>query len=213
MSLPTSPIAGALPEIQARFTESSSEIHFMPEDESPIPGTIRIKRHVKAKWDAIGKRFLPLEQSYWEWDKTVLLLINAEDIVDKVVHGHDMLSSWIQDARLLLDLDPTEQIVIIVKGLGKYTAKTRTLANREFTAMARAGLESGSAATAAAVIARPEKEAIERELIELQVQESVFIVHGEDRLDQSDDSGEDGRHGRLGLESLRRCGSPTCTSR
>jgi len=213
MELPTSPIAGALPEIKARFTESLSKIHFMPKDESPMAGVMRIKRHVKARWDTVGKRFLPLDQPFWEWDKTMLLIVDAEEIVDKVIHGKDMLIDWIKDTRLLLNLGPMVQIVIIIRGMGKYTAKTKTLANREFTAMARAGLESGSAAAAAVLTARPEKEAIESELIELQVQESVFIVHGEALHDSTNNSGKDRRHGRLGLEPLRRCGSSTCTLR
>lgn len=180
MALPDSPIAGALPEIRARFTESLSEIHFLADDDSPIPGTIRIKRHVKARWDTELKRFAPLAKPYWEWDKTVLIVIDAEEVVDKMLHGQDMLLDWIRDTRLLLGLDESAQIVVIVKGLGRYQAKTKTLANREFTAMARAGLTTiGSASSASAAPAtRLEKDLIERDLIELQVQEGVFIVHG-----------------------------------
>jgi len=191
MALPASPIAGALPEIKARFTENLSEVHFMADDDSPMPGVIRIKRHVKAKWDTIGKRFIPLDQPFWEWDRTILFIVDAEEIVDKIIHGQNMLVNWIKDTRLLLGLEPAIQIVIVVKGLGKYQAKTKTLANREFTAMARAGLESGTTAAAAAVRARPEKDVIERELIELQVQEGVFIVHGEKFTDRTDSSGKD----------------------
>jgi len=180
MALPTSPIAGALPEIRARFTESLSEVSFMSEDDSPIPGTIRIKRQVKARWDPSLKRFAPLTEPYWEWDSTILLVIDAEEVVDKMLHGQDMLLDWIRDARLLLGLESSVQIVVIVKGLGRYQAKTKTLANREFTAMARAGLSTTSSTSnaTAATTTRLDKDLIERNLIELQVQEGVFIVHG-----------------------------------
>jgi len=152
----------------------------MSGDESPVPGAIRIKRHIKARWDPAVKRFIPLDKPYWEWDNTILLVIDAEEVVDKMLHGQDMLLDWIQDARLLLGLDLSVQIVVLVKGLGRYQAKTKTLANREFTAMARAGLSATSTASdvSAAPATRLAKDLIERNLIELQVQEGVFIVHG-----------------------------------
>lgn len=181
MALPTSPIAGALPEITARYKESLSEIHFMSEDDSPMSGVIRIKRHVKARWNVETRRFIPLDETYWEWESVISVVVSAEEVVDKIVQGEESLVDWITDCRLLLQLDSACQIVVIIRDLGKYRSKTKTMANRDFTAMARAGLESGSSATAQNQTGptRATSESIDFALIDLQVREKVFIVEGQ----------------------------------
>lgn len=183
MALPVSPIAGALPEINARYKESLSEIHYLNEDDSPVPGVIRIKRHIKAQWDITCRRFIPLEDAYWEWEDVIMIIVGAEDIVDKIVQGHGKLIEWIHDCRILLGLKSSCQIIIIIRDLGKYRAKTRTLANREFTALARAGLQAGSSSSTStsAQQVRPTSETIDYGLVEMQVEERVFVVEGKSK--------------------------------
>lgn len=180
LSLPSSPIAGALPEIRARLTDNLSELLFLDELDSPVPGTIKFRRHLKAKWDGRAKRFVPLDQPTWVWEGTVLIVVPAAEVVDKIAHGDGILGTWLADNRLTLGLSEGDQVIVIVKGLQKYYAKTKTLANREFTAAARAGIDGlqGGGSAAAALSSRPAKEVIERELVKLQVEQGRFLVHG-----------------------------------
>lgn len=179
MESPFSPIAGALPEIRTRFKVNLSEIHFLSEEDSPVPGSIRIKRHVKARWDQRAKRFFPLEQPFWEWDTSTLLVVNASEVVDKMISGNNELVQWIKDVRMMLDIPLGHQIIVVIKGLNKYQAKKKTMANREFTAMARAGLAAGETTVPSADVPRRIGQAdIEAELVNVQVKERVFVVHG-----------------------------------
>jgi crossover junction endonuclease EME1 len=141
-----------------------------------------------------------LAEAYWEWENAIIIVTGAEAIVDKVLHGG--VTQWIQDARLMLGLDAQCQILVVVRGLAQYHAKTRTLANREFTAMARAGLESNHASASSSLPVRPYSDTVERDLVDLQVQEGVYIVQGERPCITLAliPSGEDGRNGRLDLE-------------
>jgi crossover junction endonuclease EME1 len=149
----------------------------MHEEASPVPGVIRFKRHVQARWDSAVKRWLPLDVTRWEWENTVLVIVTAEEIVDKIAADGGLLSGWASDVRLALGLAASDHIIVMVKGLQKYYAKTKSLANREFTAAARAGLD-GAGSTHLAPGARVPKETIERELVKLQVGEGCFLVHG-----------------------------------
>ncbi|OCF45159.1 hypothetical protein I317_00961 [Kwoniella heveanensis CBS 569] len=196
---PTSPIAGALPEIKTRITDNHSELHFLPEDQSPINGVIRFKRHLKARWDSTKKQFIPLDQEKWIWEPSILMIINAEEIVDRIANASDStsddessLSTFIADVRLTLGLKVTDQMMVMIKGLNKYYSKTKSLANKEFTAAARAGLtgaRSGNGRTgpgATVMSSRPDKETIEMELVKLQVEERCFLVHVEKTEDIED---------------------------
>ncbi|WVF66117.1 hypothetical protein IAT40_000856 [Kwoniella sp. CBS 6097] len=206
LSHPTSPIAGALPEIKTRITDNHSELHFLPETESPINGMIRFKRHLKARWDPTKKQFIPLDQPKWVWEPSILMIINAEEIVDRIATAstststsnpsEESLSTFIADVRLTLGLKSTDQMMVMIKGLNKYYSKSKSLANKEFTAAARAGLAgSGSAGTGgnsngraggAMMTSRPDKETIEMELVKLQVKERCFLVHVEKTEDIED---------------------------
>lgn len=133
---PTSPIAAAIPEITLRLTTNLSQIS--PLDEAPLDSLIRFKRHHKARWDIETKRFIPLENPHWEWDSTVAVVTTADDLVERMSDG--TLTDWVKDIRLILGLSATDQMIVIIKGLQSYYAKTKTMVNREFTAAARAGL-------------------------------------------------------------------------
>ena len=139
---------------------------------------IRFNRNVKAKWSGITKQFVPLDQPRWEWEKTIVLLAAAEEVIDRITQDSEPLSSWISDLRLIANLSVETQVILLIKGLEKYYSKTKTLANREFTAAARAGLAGASATAATSSTMRVDKETVEMALLELQVQETVFIVRG-----------------------------------
>lgn len=119
----------------------------------------------------------------------MLVLITAEELVDKIADGGDTLGQWASDVRLLLGLATGDQVVLMIKGLQKYYSKSRSLANKDYINAARAGLEGGSAATATATaitFRRPTREQIEAEMVRLQVAEHFFLVHVEKTEDVED---------------------------
>jgi crossover junction endonuclease EME1 len=205
LSLPTSPIAGALPEIQARLRDNNSSLEYLSPEQSPVPGVIRFKRYVQARWDQPTKRFIPLEVAKWVWEGMVLVIVEAGEVVDRIATGHEGLGlgDWISDVKLSLGIGEGRKdgdgLILIIKGMGKYYSKLKTVANREFTAAARAGLgeKSGGRGSEKGLGSGPEKEDVERGLVELQLQHGCFVVHGqfksimERRMLMNGGSGED----------------------
>lgn len=175
---PSCPIAAALPEIQARITENFSELHYLPEHESPIPGVIKFKRHVKSRYDHDRKAWIPLPDPKWEWEGTVLLVVTAEEVTDMI--SNDSLREWVGDVRLAMDMKSTQQLIIMIKGLAKYYSKLKSKQNKEYTAAARAGLEGKNIAgnSAAKVVSQIGREEIETELVRAQMETKCFLVHG-----------------------------------
>lgn len=179
LQLPSCPIAAALPEISARISENFSELHYLPRDESPIPGVIKFKRHVKSRYDHDRKAWIPIPEPKWEWEGTILLVTTAEDVTDLI--SNDGLREWVGDARLALEMKPTQQLIIMIKGLVKYYSKLKSKQNKEYTAAARAGLEGKdhSGSSAAKVVNQIGREQIETELAMTQMETKCFLVHGE----------------------------------
>ncbi|ORX34758.1 hypothetical protein BD324DRAFT_643279 [Kockovaella imperatae] len=186
LETPSSLIAGALPEIKTRLDDNLCKWFFDSREDSPHPGLIRFRRHVRARWDNTTKRFYPLDQPRWEWDKSVLVLSSADDLVDMISQGGDYLNTWMADLRMIAGLSADTQIILIIKGLEKYYSKTKTLANREYTAAARAGLQPGSISTQNATITRIERDAVVAALLELQFAEKAYIVKVEKTEDIED---------------------------
>lgn len=176
LQAPSSPIAGALPEIRLRIEGNESALHPLSEADSYLSGLIRFKRHHKARYDSALRRWVPLAHDKWEWEPTVLLVVTADEIIDLV--ATDELVNWAADARLTLGMRQTDQMLVMIKGLQKYYNKSKAIANREFTAAARAGLGERDPVRRATAV-RPEKETVERELVKLQVAQRCFLVHGE----------------------------------
>lgn len=207
---PSSPLAGALPEIRHRLVDNCSEIHFMSESESPIAGTIRFKRHVRSRYSHERKAWIPIDEPRWEWEPTILLVITATELVDKIVSGEHALREWVADVKLALRVTQNYQLIVMIKGLQKYYSKMKSQANKEYTTAARAGLGVGTTPRHH-LHHQPTKDEIEGELVQLQVAEGCFLVHGEH--DHSTvgtyDSGEDRGSRRLGLQLGRRCGNTT----
>ncbi|KAK4688871.1 hypothetical protein P7C73_g1220, partial [Tremellales sp. Uapishka_1] len=186
LSLPSSPIAGALPEIESKLKGNLSELHILSDEDSPYPGIIKFKRHVQARWSSSEKRFIPLPSPHWRWESTVVIVVPADEIVDKVAGGNDLLSKWSSDVRLATGLSRKDQVFIMIKGLQKYYSKTKSLANKEYTAQARAGLSGTSISSQSSLTVRPSKGTIEMELVKLQVAEGCFLIHVEKTEDVED---------------------------
>ncbi|WVW81889.1 hypothetical protein I302_103888 [Kwoniella bestiolae CBS 10118] len=204
LSHPTSPIAPALPEITKRITDNYSELHFLSEEESPVAGLIKFKRHLKARWDGEKKQFIPLESPVWVWEGIYVLVFNAEEIVDKISpssstsisptegggeeDGLDELNIWVSDIKLTLDLTAADQLIIVIKGLNRYYSKMKSLANRRFTAAARAGLNGSTTTTktTSGASVGVDKETVEMALVRLQVRQRCFLVHVEKTEDIED---------------------------
>jgi crossover junction endonuclease EME1 len=184
LQLPSCPIAGALPEITHRITDNLSEIHCLPEAESPIPGIVRFKRHVKSRYDHLRKAWIPLDEARWEWDGTLLAIITADEVVDMIGNGKSKgegLREWAGDVRLAMGMRATDQLVIMIKGLGKYYSKLKSLQNREFTAAARAGVAGKDIAMMAGMSSLGREE-IEVELLRLEMENGAFLVHGQSSI-------------------------------
>lgn len=177
LQLPSCPIAAALPEITARVTENFSELHYLPDGESPIPGVIRFKRHVKSRYDHDRKAWIPLDEARWEWDGTIVVIITAEELTDMIANTG--LSVWVTDVRLALGMKPVDQLMIMIKGLAKHYSKLKSQQNREYTAAARAGLGGKEQVTAGrSAVTLIGKEEIEIELVKVQMETKCFLVHG-----------------------------------
>jgi crossover junction endonuclease EME1 len=108
----------------------------------------------------------------------VLVIVTAEEVVDKIAMGGRLLSGWAVDVRLALGINDTDQMIVMITGLQKYYSKSKSLANRAFTAAVRAGLGEGTKSSQPGMALRISKEVIERELVKLQVVEGCFLVHG-----------------------------------
>lgn len=178
LTMASSPIAGAMPEIRRRVEDSLSKIVTIPESETVVGGTIRFLRHVTADWDASAKRFVPLDTMRKEWETTTILVASADEIVDRVIRGNGELEEWIADVRLTLFLAPEEQLLLLVRGLEKYHSKTRSEANKAFRDSARAGLANGRTRSTAAHKTRVEKDEVESELLKAQLSQSLLVVQG-----------------------------------
>lgn len=188
--MPSCRIAGALPEITARVTENFSELHFLPEDESPIPGVIRFKRHVKSRYDHDRKAWIPLPESHWEWEGTIVVIVTAEEVTDLIANAG--LRDWINDVRLALGMKPLDQLMIMIKGLAKYYSKLKSQQNREYTAAARASFSGKELANASRTSAGGSlgKEEIESELVRVQMETKCFLVHGKPSCSRSGDEAD-----------------------
>ena len=177
LQLPSSPIAAALPEITRRLTENLSELHVLAQADCPIPGITRFKRHTKARWDSAAKRFVPLEVPLWDWEAVILVVLGVDDLIDKIMGGGDLLLDWARDVRSATGLSKKDTLMVMIKGLNGYHAKTKTLKNREFATAARAALD-GRLVQVQDSIGRLEKEVIEQAMLRLQLEEGCFLVHG-----------------------------------
>lgn len=181
LSLPTSPIAGALPELRARLDESKSSLHFLSEDDTIVNGSIQFRRQVRATWNPVIKRYVPLDEARQEWEKTTVLVASADDIVDRVSHGDDALITWLADVRLTLGMSLNDHLLLLVRGMDKYHSRTQSIINRNFRETARAGLsgEQVAAAKSSSVTGRLDKAEVEEELLRAQVVQRIFVVQGE----------------------------------
>lgn len=121
---------------------------------------------------------MPLDEERLEWESTTVLVASADDIVDRIVQ--DSLIQWLADIRLVLNLAPEAQLMLVVIGLSKYHRDTVSIVNRNFRDMARAAA-SGSQASGSVVMTvagRAERDLVENMLLHAQVVERVFIIHG-----------------------------------
>ncbi|CAK9779691.1 hypothetical protein CC85DRAFT_296353 [Cutaneotrichosporon oleaginosum] len=177
LSLPSSPIAGALPEVKFRFEDNRSSLHYMTEEETVAPGTIRFLRRVKAVWDATTKRFTPLDAERLEWEPTLVMVTSVDGIVDRLAESEDMFMEWLSDIRLAVANRPNEQVFLLVKGLAKYHSKTASIVNRTHRENVSAALHDTNARPARpAVGRRVTKDMVDKSLLRAQVEQHVFVV-------------------------------------
>jgi len=132
---------------------------------------------VKSRYDHTRKAWIPLDHPKWEWEGTILVIITADECVD-MIHTKG-LREWASDVRLAMGMKGNDQLVIMIKGLGKYYSKLKTAQNKEYTAAARAGVagkDVGGLSVAAG--GKLDREQIDMELLRLEMENGAFLVHG-----------------------------------
>lgn len=177
LSLPSSPIAGAMPEVKMRLEGNQSSLHYMAEEETVAGGTVRFLRRVKAEWDPVAKRFNPLDAERLEWEPTLVVVTSVDRIVDRLAQNEDMFLEWLSDIRLAVANAPDEQVFLLVRGLAKYHSKTVSIVNRTYRDNVSAALHDGDARPARADTSRRvTKDMVETQLLRAQIEEHVFVV-------------------------------------
>jgi crossover junction endonuclease EME1 len=89
------------------------------------------------------------------------------------------LREWASDVRLAMGMKGNDQLVIMIKGLGKYYSKLKTAQNKEYTAAARAGVAGKDiGGLSGATVGKLDREQIDMELLRLEMENGAFLVHG-----------------------------------
>ncbi|BEJ10942.1 hypothetical protein CspHIS471_0103640 [Cutaneotrichosporon sp. HIS471] len=177
LSLPSSPIASAMPEVKMRLEDNQSSLHYLTEEETVADGTVRFLRRVKAKWDPVAKRFIPLDVERLEWEPTLVVVTTVDGIVDRLAQNEDMFMEWLSDIQLAVTNRADEQVFLLVRGLAKYHSKTDSIVNRTYRDNVNAALHDGDAR-----LARPEigrrvtKDMVEMQLLRAQIEQHIFVV-------------------------------------
>ena len=136
---------------------------------------------MKSRYDHVRKAWIPLGDPKWEWDGTVVIIITADDLVDMITDPRGEgggLREWASDVRLAMGMKASDQLVIMIKGLGKYYSKLKSAQNKEFTAAARAGVAGKEVGVLSAGMAKLGREEIDMELLRLEMENGAFLVHG-----------------------------------
>ncbi|GMK56721.1 hypothetical protein CspeluHIS016_0305610 [Cutaneotrichosporon spelunceum] len=178
LSLPSSPIAGAIPEVKMRLEDSQSSLHFLSEEETLVDGTVRFLRRVKAQWDPVAKIFMPLDVERLEWEPNLVIVTSVDGIVDRLAQNEDMFMEWLSDIRLASGNRANQQIFLLVRGLAKYHSKIVSIVNRAYRDTVSAALHDSDARLAAApdTSRRVTKDMVETQLLRAQIEQHVFVV-------------------------------------
>jgi crossover junction endonuclease EME1 len=89
------------------------------------------------------------------------------------------LREWASDVRLAMGMKGNDQLMIMIKGLGKYYSKLKTAQNKEYTAAARAGVAGKDVGGLSGATGRKlDREQIDMELLRLEMENGAFLVHG-----------------------------------
>jgi hypothetical protein len=114
-----------------------------------------------------------------------LVIITADECVD-LISNTGGLREWAGDVRLAMGMKGNDQLVIMIKGLGKYYSKLKSAQNKEFTAAARAGV-AGKDVGGLGMVAGEKlgREQIDMELLRLEMENGAFLVHGMSYLSPS----------------------------
>ncbi|KAN0064498.1 hypothetical protein ACQY0O_002126 [Thecaphora frezii] len=162
--------------------------------------TVRFRRKVKARLNAVRRSWIPLETEVIEAEKVVLVVLEGKELVRMVQDA--TLADAVQALR---DGLPTAgyQILLVVQGLHKHFARLKANENRAYAARIRSQLAADSAATTAGGGARRPggsggssgnaalvpgtattiQERVEMALLGLQVTERCFVVHANGLVD------------------------------
>jgi crossover junction endonuclease EME1 len=177
LSLPSSPIAGAMPEIKIRLEDNRSSLHYLSEEETVAEGTVQFMRRVKAVWDVAAKRFTPLEAERLEWEPTLVVVTSVDGIVDRLAQSEELFMEWLADIRLAVAHRPDEQVFLLVRGLAKYHSKTVSIVNRTYRDNVSAALHDTDARRARPEVGRRvTKDMVETQLLRAQIEQHVFVV-------------------------------------
>ncbi|CDZ96279.1 EME1, MMS4 [Phaffia rhodozyma] len=186
----SSSIHHLIPELEQAIIERHSSLSFFPFQRANV---IRFRRRLRARYDELLKRFLPLEAEEIVPETTALIYLSTPELVSLV--REDDLLDLPRELRKELGLGIKAQVMICVQGFNGWARKYRNRENREFAAMIRGRLEAppdemtgrrtGRAGRktnrvgTATEVTDVTPEMIEKALVRLQIAESCFLMHSE----------------------------------
>lgn len=183
---PSSPLYHALPTLRAKFETNLSQVHVMNDDSDDrvVPGLIKFKRFVQARYNLQKKVFEPLPrgEEHWQDETTIILVKYAKDLIDLISRGQ--LCEWLSDIKDVLKWrGKGRSIVLVIHGMKQYYAKTKSIEAKAFRESALDVMNGRTSETGAAVgetstNGRVTQDQVEKELARLHMLERCFQIHG-----------------------------------
>lgn len=181
---PSTSIHHLLPTLEAAIVERRSSLSYFS---SSTPNLIRFRRRLKARYDELLKRFIPLEKDEIVKETTAIIYLNTPDLIGYIREGR--LLGLPRSVRTELTLSVKAQVMIFVQGFNGWTRAFRKRDQREFAAMIRENVGAsngggeGAKKKGKGVDKRTNEgdvtpELVEKAMVELQVSESCFVMHG-----------------------------------
>ncbi len=153
-------------------------------DDRVVPGLIKFKRFVQARYNSDKKVFEPLPrgEEHWQDETTIVLVKQAKELVDLITRGR--LCEWLSDIKDVLKWrGKGRSAVLIIHGMKQYYAKTKSIEAKAYRDSALEVMncrtsDSGASVGPARMDRRVSQEEVEKELARLHILERCFQVHG-----------------------------------
>ena len=113
---------------------------------SPVPGVVRWKRKVEARWDEEARQFVPVMPERVEDEAQILVIVTAEEFVRIIaqdgvgVHARDLMEMFPE----------TEVLLYLIERLEPWRRSMRNKRNRKFAVQVHERLAAGSGSCSSA---------------------------------------------------------------